>query len=94
LGNQDEKLSDDKGIEACNRYSDVRSFMEGMIDDKDFLEYHDRVEMVASFCEQANLREYDPKPGQKALDGNMWHYLTTGILVVSWPIRRDTAGHT
>jgi len=69
LGNQDEKLSDDKGIEACNRYSDVRSFMEGMIDDKDFLEYHDRVEMVASFCEQANLREYDPKPGQKALDG-------------------------
>jgi hypothetical protein len=68
LGNQDEKLSDDKGIEACNRYSDVRRFMEGTGEDTDF-QYRDQVEMVASFCEQANLRELKRKSGQKALDG-------------------------
>jgi hypothetical protein len=69
LENQDETLNDDKGSESCNRYSNIRCFMTGMIGDEDSLEDHDQVDEVASFCEQPSFRENDSKSGQKALDG-------------------------
>lgn len=49
---EDEKLSNKKGVELCNRYGNVKIFMKGLAEDEAKLQYRDQVEKVAGFCEE------------------------------------------
>ena len=63
LSEQEEKVEkDDQDGEAKNRPSEVRIFMTGLTGDEDALPYRDQVEEVASFCEQAKVRDVGEKP--------------------------------
>jgi hypothetical protein len=61
LDNLIEHVDDGKGMDDGSHYTNVRRFMEGILNRHGLPLYYDQVEQVVSFCEQANFNECDTR---------------------------------